>query len=159
MKTITFAFVLFLSCSLQLFAQKKPVVFPTFFLLKMDSISFLTNADLAENKNTIFINFSPTCEHCQRTINSILVNISKFEDTQFVLSSFEEFSTIRRFYFNYFLNSFSNVFIGQELNYSLTNQIRYSSFPCLVIFDKNKTWKKTIPGEVNAKELLKILGK
>ncbi len=159
MKTIVIVSAFFIACSLQLSAQKKPVVFPTFSLLKMDSTSYLTNADLAENKNTIFINFSPTCEHCQRTINSILVNISKFEETQFVLSSFEDFSTIRKFYFNYFLNSFTNVFIGQELNYSLTSQIRYSSFPCLVIFDKTKTWKKTIPGEVSAKDLLKILSK
>ncbi len=159
MKTIFIVSAFFLTCSLQLSAQKKPITFPTFSLLKMDSISYLTNADLAENKNTIFINFSPTCEHCQRTINSILVNISKFEETQFVLSSFEDFSTIRRFYFNYFLNSFSNIFIGQEQNYTLTNQVRYSSFPCLVIFDKNKVWKKTIPGEVNAKELIKVLTK
>ncbi|MFN8237058.1 MAG: hypothetical protein U0T77_02720 [Chitinophagales bacterium] len=83
MKTIVLVSVFLITCSIQLSAQKKPIVFPTFSLLKMDSTSYLTNADLAENKNTIFINFSPTCEHCQRTINSILVNISKFEETQF----------------------------------------------------------------------------
>ncbi|MBK9327774.1 MAG: hypothetical protein IPM95_00375 [Sphingobacteriales bacterium] len=159
MKTILLLSAIFLTGSSCLFAGKKNIVFPTFSLLRMDSINYLTNEDLAKNKNTVFINFSPTCEHCQRTINSILVNISKFEETQFVLSSFDDFSVIRRFYFNYFLNSFTNVFIGKDIDFALTKQIQYSSFPCLVIFDKNNVWKKTIPGEINAKDLLKVIEK
>lgn len=138
-------------------AADNSISFPIFSLLKIDSSSYLTNKDIAENKNTVFINFSPTCEHCQRTIKSILDNITKFTETQFVLSSFESFSTIRQFYFDYGLNSYTSVFIGQEPDYSLTKQIKYSSFPCLVLFDKNKQYIKTIDEESNAKEVLKVL--
>ncbi len=140
------------------FAQKnEQIPFPSFRLLKMDSLSYLTNNDIAEHKNTVFINFSPTCEHCQRTIKSILDNIVKFTETQFILTSFEEFSTIRKFYFDNGLNSFSSVFIGQETDYSLTRQIKYSSFPCLVLFNRDNTYLKTIDEESNAKMLLKAL--
>ena len=90
-------------------------------------------------------------------IKSILENISKFTETQFVLSSFEDFAAIRKFYFDNGLNSFTTVFIGQETDYSLTKQIKYSSFPCLIFFDKYKKYLKKIDEESNAKEILKTL--
>lgn len=139
------------------FALDKSLEFPVFKLLKMDSISYLSNNDLPENKNTVFINFSPTCEHCQRTIKSILENIAKFKETQFVLTSFEAFESLQRFYFNYGLSSFTNVYLGQETDYTLTRQLTYSSFPCTVLFNKNKIYLKKIEGETNAKTLLKVL--
>lgn len=152
------ALLFLVATSTMSFAQKeKTISFPSFSLLKIDSASLLTNKDLNEKYNTVFINFSPTCEHCQRTIKSILDNIQKFPETQFVLSSFEDFSAIRKFYFDNMLNSFPTVFIGQEKDYSLTKQIKYSSFPCLVLFDKNNKWIKTIDAESNAKTLLKAL--
>ncbi len=138
-------------------SQNNSISFPVLSILKMDSTSFLTNKDLAENVNTVFINFSPSCDHCERTIKNILENIRKFRETQFVLTSFESFASIRKFYFDNGLNSFSTVFIGQEIDNSLTRQIKYSSFPCLVLFDMNKKHIKTIDKESNAKELLKAL--
>lgn len=137
------------------FAGDNSIFFPTFSLLKMDSTSYLTEKDLKDSVSTVFINFSPTCDHCERTIKSILENISKFTETQFVLSSFEDFAAIRKFYFDNGLNSFTTVFIGQETDYSLTKQIKYSSFPCLILFDKNKKYLKKIDQESSAKELLK----
>jgi hypothetical protein len=139
------------------FAEDKILPFPTFKLLKMDSSSYLTNQDIADNKNTIFINFSPTCDHCERTIKSILDNITKFSETQFILTSFESFSSIRKLYFDYSLHTYSSVFIVQETDYSLTKQIQYSSFPCLIVFDKQQKFIKKIEEESNAKTLLKVL--
>lgn len=135
----------------------EPIAFPVFKLLKMDSSSYLTHKDLKDSVNTVFVNFSPSCDHCERTIESILLNIQKFSNTQFVLTSFETFSNIRKFYFDKGLNSFTNVFIGYEYDFTLTRQVKYSSFPCLVLFDKNKQYIKTINEESNAKALLKAL--
>lgn len=135
------------------------IPFPKIELLKMDSVQLLENKDIDENKTTIFINFSPTCDHCTRTIENILENINLFKETQFILSSFEDFSSIRKFYFDNFLSSYTNVFIGQEIGYSLTKQIKYASFPSLVLFDKQKKWITTIPRETNTKTILKLLNK
>ena len=151
-----FSIILILVVATTSFAEDK-IPFPTISLLKIDSISYLTNKDLKDSVNTVFINFSPTRDHCERTIKSILENISKFTQTQFVLTSFEEFASIRKFYFDNGLNSFTTVFIGQEIDYELTKQIKYSSFPCLILFDKNKNYIKKIDEETNAKELLKAL--
>ena len=151
--------VLFIGiCSIHFsIAKDKNITFPIFSLLKMDSTSYLTNIDLSNGKNTVFINFSPTCDHCERTIKSILSNISKFTSTQFILTSFEDFTSIRKFYFENGIGSFTNVFVVQETDYSLTRQLKYSSFPCLVLFDKEKNYLKTIDEETNAKALLKAL--
>ena len=140
-KIILLTWMLF-SLVLDLKAEDKNLLFPTFKLLKMDSSTYLTNQDIADNKNTIFINFSPTCDHCERTIKSILDNITKFSETQFILTSFESFSSIRKFYFDYSLHTYSSVYIVQESDYSLTKQIQYSSFPCLIIFDKQQKFIK-----------------
>ena len=155
-KIILLTWMLF-SLVLDLKAEDKNLLFPTFKLLKMDSSTYLTNQDIADNKNTIFINFSPTCDHCERTIKSILDNITKFSETQFILTSFESFSSIRKFYFDYSLHTYSSVYIVQESDYSLTKQIQYSSFPCLIIFDKQQKFIKKIEEESNAKTLLKVL--
>ena len=155
-KIILLTWMLF-SLVLDLKAEDKNLLFPTFKLLKMDSSTYLTNQDIADNKNTIFINFSPTCDHCERTIKSILDNITKFSETQFILTSFESFSSIRKFYFDYSLHTYSSVYIVQESDYSLTKQIQYSSFPCLIIFDKQQKFIKKIDEERNAKTLLKVL--
>ncbi len=138
-------------------AKDKNILFPIFSLLKMDSTSYLTNKDLSGEKSSVFINFSPTCDHCERTIKNILSNISKFTTTQFVLTSFEDFDAIRKFYFENGLSSFTNVFVVQDTDYSLTRQLKYSSFPCLVLFDKQKNYIKTIDEETNAKTLIKAL--
>ena len=155
-KIILLTWMLF-SLVWELKAEDKNLLFPTFKLLKMDSSTYLTNQDIANNKNTIFINFSPTCDHCERTIKSILDNITKFSETQFILTSFESFSSIRKFYFDYSLHTYSSVYIVQESDYSLTKQIQYSSFPCLIIFDKQQKFIKKIDEESNAKTLLKVL--
>ena len=155
-KIILLTWMLF-SLVLDLKAEDKNLLFPTFKLLKMDSSTYLTNQDIADNKNTIFINVSPTCDHCERTIKSILDNITKFSETQFILTSFESFSSIRKFYFDYSLHTYSSVYIVQESDYSLTKQIQYSSFPCLIIFDKQQKFIKKIDEESNAKTLLKVL--
>jgi hypothetical protein len=157
MNKITILTWLLFSLILDIKAEDKNLLFPTFKLLKMDSSTYLTNQDIASNKNTIFINFSPTCDHCERTIKSILDNITKFSETQFILTSFESFSSIRKFYFDYSLHTYSSVFIVQETDYSLTKQIQYSSFPCLILFDKQQKFIKKIEEESNAKTLLKVL--
>lgn len=150
-----FAIQLFLSIGYS--NSDNSINFPSLQILKVDSATFITNQDLKNNYNTVFINFSPTCEHCQRTIQSILNNYNRFKETQFILTSFEEFATIRQFYFDYNLGAYKNIYIGQEIDYSLTKQIKYSSFPCLVLFNKQQQYVKTIDEETNAKTLLKQL--
>lgn len=146
-----------LLCFLSLKAKENEIKFPIIQLLKIDSSSILTNDEIEDNKKTVFINFSPTCDHCQRTIKSILDNIFKFTNTQFILSSFESLKSIRQFYFDYGLSSYTTVFIGQEIDYTLTKQIQYSSFPCLILFDENKQYIKKIDEESDVKKLLKAL--
>jgi thioredoxin-related protein len=155
MKIVSLFVFLFIYFALP--AQKSALPFPKFSLLKMDSSSYLTDKDLKMNTNTVFINFSPTCDHCERTIKSILENIEKFRDTQFVLSSFEDFSAIRKFYLENMLNSYANIFIGQERNHELTSQVQYTSFPCAVFYDKKNRWIGKLEGERKAREYLKLL--
>lgn len=158
MKKSVLVILISLTSVISIFSKQKNVIpFPDFSILKMDSSSYISNKDLIENKNTVFINFSPTCDHCERTIKSIMQNITKFKHTQFVLTSFESFETIRKFYLDNGLNLYLNVFVGQEIDFSLTKQIKYSSFPCLVLFDQDKQYIKTIDEETNAKTLLKAL--
>lgn len=147
-----------LTATLYSYSQDSTLVtFPIVRLLRMDSTNYITNKDLKENTNTIFINFSPTCDHCQRTIADILKHIEKFKGTQVVFTSFESFNALRKFYTDNYLDKYPSVFIGQEQRLELTKQLKYSSFPCSVIFDNTNRWIRTIEGEAKAKEYLRIL--
>ncbi|MBK9793577.1 MAG: hypothetical protein IPP60_10860 [Sphingobacteriales bacterium] len=55
-KLFTIAFLLF--CFTVSFAEDKGIHFPTFSLLKVDSSSYLTNKDLKDSVNTVFINLA-----------------------------------------------------------------------------------------------------
>lgn len=145
-------------CPLLSFAEDTTSIsYPYFRLLKMDSVHYLTQKDLPAHKNTVFINFSPTCEHCQRTIGDILKNIEKFKETQFVLSSFEVFNAIKQFHTDYKLEKYPTIFIGQEQNFELTRKLNYSSFPCSILFDQNNKYILKIEGEAKSKEYLRLL--
>ncbi len=149
--------MLFFAISIASAKDNQPILFPNFSLLKMDSTTYLTNKDLKDSMNTIFINFSPNCDHCQRTIKSILDNIQQIKNTQFVLGSFEDFGEIRKFYFDYGIYNYANIYLAQEIDFTLSRQIQYSSFPCLVVFDDHKNWVKKIAQESNVKSILKLL--
>lgn len=98
------------------FSQENNIIpFPIYRILKMDSSTFYSNKDLNDSLNTVFINFSPDCDHCERTIKNILQNRQKITNTQFVLTSFEDFNSIYKFYTENKINTFSNIYLGQEL--------------------------------------------
>jgi hypothetical protein len=157
MKNLLFLLIFIPAFALKAQDKSKNIPFPTFKLLAMDSISFVENNELNDTLITLFINFSPECDHCERTIKSILDNMSKFQQTQIVLTSFEPFDKIRKFYLDNSLYAYKNLFVGQEIDYQLTKQIHYAGFPSVVMFDKNKQWIKSIHEETNSKTILKSL--
>ena len=57
---------------------------PTFVLQKTAGGTF-TNTNLKPGKRTMLMIFSPQCEHCAYTIDSLKRNAAMFKNTQFVL--------------------------------------------------------------------------
>lgn len=131
------------------------IPFPEIKLMQLDSVQQYDNSILKKDYRTVFINFSPTCDHCQRTIESILKNIARFPQTQFVLTSFDSMEAIRTFYFNYNLSAYTNVYVGQEIAYSMTKQLKYAGFPSVVLFDQSGKWLHSVHEVTNAKNILK----
>jgi len=63
--------------------KKTGAAMPPFRVTRMDG-SLLTNAQLKPGIPTVIFTFSPTCDHCEKVLDSLKSRASEFKNTQFV---------------------------------------------------------------------------
>lgn len=63
--------------------KKKGTVIPPFVIKRMDGTTF-SNAQLKTGVPTVFFIFSPTCDHCEKVIDTLKTRNAEFKHAQFV---------------------------------------------------------------------------
>ncbi|HEV2354652.1 MAG TPA: thioredoxin fold domain-containing protein [Puia sp.] len=171
MKRSLLAFVVFALCQ-TVSAQKLPnqpatdsanfnapfMRFPTippFRLLKLDSSSYLTKADLRKNRKTIVMFFSPDCEHCKHQTENILADFKDFKDIEIVMATYQPFSEMREFNERYRIYEHPNILIGRDEKFVLPPFYRIQNLPYLALYDKKGKLITTFEGTQKAETLLK----
>src|SRR5437868_329142 len=107
----TVLFVMIFFAAISSFAQsdsaKKTIVqppyqrfpdLPPFKLLKADSVTYFTKADLPKNKAVLLMIFDPNCDHCQHETEDLIKNIESFKNVQIVMSTNASFDKLKDFY-------------------------------------------------------------
>jgi thiol-disulfide isomerase/thioredoxin len=137
-----FLFLLVTSSVIQVSAQQSkstaPAVrFPTippFTLLKADSTS-LTREDLPKHKKTLFIYFSPTCEHCLLQFDSLLANMSKFKDIQILMATYQPLEEMKNFYNEKHIAAYKNIQMGRDTKFFFPPFFKMNNLPFLALYD------------------------
>jgi thiol-disulfide isomerase/thioredoxin len=131
--------------------KRFPVV-PPFKLLKADSVSLFTKADLKKNKPVLVIIFSPECDHCQLETEEIIKHINDFKKIQIVMATNWPLHMMNNFSKKNDLKRFNNITVGKDINNMLPSFYSIRNMPYLAFYNKKgdliDTFEGSLPVEI-----------
>jgi thioredoxin-related protein len=133
--------------------KRFPTVAP-YKLLKADSVSYFTKADLKKNRAVLLIIFSPDCEHCQHETEEIIKHMESFKKIQIVMATTWPLNKMRDFYARYDLKRFSNILMGQDVTFMLPTYYHISNMPFMAFYDKKGKLIDTAEGSLPVEKVL-----
>ena len=119
--------------SLEASLRKKGI--PTFDLLKTDSSSHITKADILPKHKTLIIFFSPDCSHCQHQTEDIIAGMDSLKDVQIVMATYQPFETMVAFNQKYEIEKYSNIKMGRDVSYFFPPFYKMKSLPHLALYN------------------------
>ena len=162
MKTFIVALVLIFSSVYYCQAQTDPteaayIRFPTippFTLLDIDSTNF-TRDNLAKNKATLIMFFSPDCPHCQHQTTDLLADMDKLKNVQIIMATYQPMEELKLFNEQYKLFNYNNIKIGRDTKFFFPPFYRMKNLPYLALYDKHGKLLTTFDGNVKMDKLIK----
>jgi thiol-disulfide isomerase/thioredoxin len=130
---------------------------PQFTVYKAPDSTAFTRNDLHKKENTIFIIFSPDCEHCQHETEMLTQNISKFKNTQFVMVTYLPYEEMIKFYHIYKIADYPQITMARDTKFFFPVFFRIRNLPSIFIYDKNGKFKKSFEGDVKPETILNEL--
>jgi hypothetical protein len=124
---------------------------PSFNILLTDSTTVFSTNKIPFGKPTVFIFFEPDCLHCQHQTKILLKNIKSFENIQICMVTLSPFDQIREFCNVYRLNTYKNISVGKDYQYTFIKIFKPEVVPFIAIYDGNKKLVKIFkqPTEIN----------
>lgn len=151
-------FTLVLAClvSLGLYAQtdsidknapfrKNPGI-PSFDLLKTDSTTHITKADILAKHKTMIMFFSPECTHCQHQTEDMLAGIDSLKDIQIIMATYQPFEEMVAFNKKYSIEKYSNIKLGRDIKYFFPPFYRMKSLPHMALYNESGNYITSFEG-------------
>jgi thioredoxin-related protein len=163
MRLLTFFLAIFLSSSI--YAQmtdsaemnapyrKNPGI-PAFDLLKVDSSTHLTQADIKLKHKTIIMFFSPDCTHCQHQTEDIIAAIDSLKDIQIIMATYQPFEQMVEFNKKYSIEKYSNIKMGRDLKYFFPPFYKMKSLPHLALYNNKGMYITSFEGNQKVSTIL-----
>ena len=133
--------------------RKNPVI-PSFDLLRPDSSTHLTKADISAKHKTLLMFFSPECTHCQHQTEDMLAAIDSLKDIQIVMATYQPFEEMVAFNQKYEIEKYSNIKLGRDTKYFLPPYYRMKSLPFLALYDTTGNYITSFEGNQKVATLL-----
>lgn len=133
--------------------RKNPGI-PSFDLLKPDSNTHLTKADISAKHKTLLMFFSPECTHCQHQTEDMLSAIDSLKDIQIVMATYQPFEEMVAFNQKYGIEKYSNIKLGRDTKYFLPPYYRMKSLPFLALYDARGNFITSFEGNQKVVTLL-----
>ncbi|GAA4734780.1 hypothetical protein GCM10023229_11480 [Flavisolibacter ginsenosidimutans] len=140
-------------------AYKRFPFLPPLQLLLADSTKF-TKDDLAKNKQTLIVLFSPECEHCQHEAEMLYAGREMLDKIQIVMITTYPIYRMKEFAENYGLNNMKNVVVTKDPHYLMIPFYDVRNFPFMAFYDKKGKLIGTFQGTATIEKILeKFKGK
>lgn len=130
---------------------------PQFTIYKASDSTKFTRDDLEKRKPTVFIIFSPDCEHCQDETKALIANIDKFKHAQIVMVEFLPHDQMVKFYKDYKIENYPNIIMGRDAKYYLPLFFKVQSLPAIYVYDKKGRFKQAFSGSVSMEKIAAAL--
>jgi len=132
-------------------------VIPQFTIYKASDSTKFTRDHLQKRKSTVFIIFSPDCEHCQHETEALIADIEKFKDAQIVMVEYLSFEQMKKFYEDYKIANYPNIIMGRDAQYYLPLFFKVESLPAIYVYDKKGKFKQAFSGSVKMDKIAAAL--
>jgi hypothetical protein len=127
---------------------------PSFKFLSLDSACCIDTKAILPGEPTVFFYFDPECELCQKETEAILKNYKGFKSVGFYFLSHSSLKQIRSFSKYYQLDHFTNIFIGQEYQFSFFNVFLPPSIPYMIVYNSKRSLSKIYFGAADMPSLI-----
>ena len=121
--------------------QKNPHI-PSFSILLTDSATHYTNLNIAKNKPTILVYFSPDCSHCQADAKNLAEKLDSLKDINFVWISSHEVDKIKAFAIKYNMAGLPNMVFGKDDKWAIPSFFKITFTPYFVVYGKDGLFYK-----------------
>jgi thiol-disulfide isomerase/thioredoxin len=135
---------------------KKPVL-PEFRILQKDSLTWTTQKSLKPGKPVMIMLFSPDCEHCQQQMKIIQANKKQLAELQIVMATYQPMEKMQRFYKDYKIAEFPNIYMGRDMFYFFGPFYMAKSIPFLAIYDKEHKLARVYEGGAKIDKILEAI--
>ncbi len=132
---------------------KNPSI-PAFDLLKTDSVTHLTLADIKPKHKTIIMFFSPECTHCQHQTEDIIAAIDSLKDIQIVMATYQPFEQMVDFNKKYEIEKYTNIKLGRDTKYFFPPFYKMRSLPHLALYNEKDMYVAGFEGNQKISTLL-----
>lgn len=130
---------------------------PQFTIYKASDSTKFTREDLKKKKSTVFIIFSPDCEHCQHETEALIANIDKFKNAQIVMVEYLSHGQMVKFYKDYKIENYHNIIMGRDTKFFLPVFFKVESLPAIYVYDKKGKFKQAFSGSVKMDKIADAL--
>ncbi len=143
--------------SAQLPAYQRFPTLPAFNLLLQDSATEFNTYNIKEGRPTVLFFFSPDCEHCQMTTDSLMKHMEEMKKADFYMFTFMPLSMLRPFAEKHGLNDYKNITVAKDYQFFFPGFYKAATVPYLVVYDRKKRLVKLWNGTVKMPELITTL--
>ncbi len=130
---------------------------PQFNIYKASDSTKFTRENLQKNKPTVFIIFSPDCEHCQHATKDLLANISKFKKAQIIMVEYLTYAQMIKFYREYKIADYPSITMGRDAKFFFPLFFKVTSLPAIYVYDKKGNFKQAFSGSVKMEKIATAL--
>lgn len=127
---------------------------PSFTVFKAPDSTAFTREDLHKKKSTVFVIFSPDCEHCQRETEMITQNIRDFKNTQIVMITYLPYEEMISFYKKYKIASYPQIVMARDTKFFFPVFYKVRNLPSIFVYDKRGKFKKSFEGDVKVQTIV-----
>ena len=133
--------------------RKNPGI-PAFDLLKTDSTSHITKADIIAKHKTLIMFFSPECTHCQHQTEDMIAAIDSLKDIQIIMATYQPFEEMVAFNQKYKIDKYGNIKMGRDTKYFFPPFYRMKSLPHLALYNAKGNYITSFEGNQKISTIL-----
>lgn len=130
----------------------KQQVIPSFSVFTSDSTAF-ANINLEPKKKTVFMLFSPDCDHCQKQVELMQKNAGVFKNAQLVLITTASFEMIREFEKKYAISKYPFITICRDPKMFFGVFFKLKQVPMLAFYGSDSRIKKIYNNGATMKQI------
>lgn len=131
---------------------------PAFSIRLLDSVTIFNTKSILQGKPSVFILFSPDCDHCAVLAKEIKEKLTHFDSVNlFMISPPMPLYDIKMFAQTNGLVGKKQIVVGQDIEFIFGSYFHASTVPFVVIYDKNRHLYSNLTRVKGADDILQSL--